>query len=162
LSVNALADFLAGIDMFDREHKGWKAQRILLDREIYPKLGVPPDFTLDEGHLTGQFLPPPQITLTPQGEALRDAQIILGGGHRPFASEGFAAAYKLILEPTRALYALVPAGAVAAGSNVTTKYEIGPGFGVTAAQLNAAVRRIHADPAERAVFTFTGKLRAPS
>jgi hypothetical protein len=94
--VNALADYLAGVDAFAREHKGWKAQRTLLDREIYPKLGAPPDYVFDESALTGQVLPPPQIALTPQGEASRNAQIVLGGGRRPFAYEGFAAAYKLV------------------------------------------------------------------
>lgn len=91
---------------------------------------------------------------------MRNAQIILGGGHRPFAYEGFAAAYKLVFEPTRALYALWPS-AVAAGTNTATKYEIDPGFVVTAAALNPGVRRIQADAAERARFTFTGELRAP-
>ncbi len=161
MSVNALADYLAGIDMFDREHQGWKAQRVLLDRQIYPKLGEPPDFTFDESALTGEFQPAPQITLTPRGEALRAAQIMLGGGPRPFAREGFAAAYKLILEPARALYAFQPSGAVAAGTNIAANYQIGPGFVVTAAELNSGVRRIPADAGERARFTFTGKLRAP-
>jgi pimeloyl-ACP methyl ester carboxylesterase len=70
LSINALADYLAGVDMYAREHKGWKAQRALLDREVYPKLGAPPDYVFDENALTGQVLPPPQIVLTPRGEAL--------------------------------------------------------------------------------------------
>jgi hypothetical protein len=160
LSVNALADYLAGVDMYASAHKGWKAQRALLDREIYPKLGAPPDYVFDESALTGQVSPPPQMALTPRGEALRNAEILLGGGHRPFAYEGFAAAYKLLFEPTRALYAFEQS-AVTAGTNVSAKYEIDPGFVVSAAELRTGVRRIQADAAERALFTFTGKLRAP-
>ena len=160
LSVNALADYLAGVDMYANAHKGWKAQRALLDREIYPKLGAPPDYVFDESTLTGQVLAPPQIALTPRGEALRNAEILLGGGHRPFAHEGFAAAYKLLFEPTRALYAFEQS-AVTAGTNVSAQYEIDPGFVVTAGELKTGVRRIQADAAERALFTFTGKLRAP-
>jgi pimeloyl-ACP methyl ester carboxylesterase len=160
LSVNVLADYLAGADMYDREHKGWKAQRALLDREIYPKLGAPPDYVFDENALSGQVLPPPQIRLTTRGEAFRNAEILLSGGHRPFAYEGFAAAYKLIFEPTRAPYAFGQS-VVNAGTNVLTKYDVDQGFAVTAAELNSGVRRISADSRERALFTFTGKLWVP-
>ena len=160
-SVNLLADYLAGVDMLAPANKGWKGQRNLLDRYVYPKLGAPPDFTFDESRLFGEFLSAPQIALRKQGEALRNSEILLSGGHRPFAYEGFAAAYKLIFETTRALYALQPKGAVAAGTNLGQNYEIEPGFAVNPAQLNAGVRRVEADPAERALFTFTGKLRAP-
>jgi len=49
----------------------------------------------------------------------------------------------------------------AAGTNIATNYQIGPGFAATDAELNSEVRRIAADVNERARFTFTGKLRAP-
>jgi pimeloyl-ACP methyl ester carboxylesterase len=161
VSLNALADALAGVDLFAVENKGLKVQMNLLRDKVYPALGEPPDYTFDENGLNGSPLPPPIMTLTPQGRIFRDAQINLGGGPRPFAKEGFAAAYKLIFEPARVLYGLLPGGAVAAGTNVDTQYRIDPATGANSAEINASVRRVAADPAQRARFVLSGRLQAP-
>jgi pimeloyl-ACP methyl ester carboxylesterase len=161
LSLNTAADHLAGIDMFDREHKGLKAQLGLLNQFVYPALGKRPSFTFDENRLTGQFEPPPEIHLTAKGEAFRNIAIHLSGGKRPFAEEGFAAAYGLSLESVRALYGLLPWGPVKAGSNASTVYQIDSGFGFSSEALNAEIPRITSAPAVRSQFTFTGELTRP-
>jgi hypothetical protein len=155
------ADHLSGIDMFDREHKGLKAQLSLLNRFVYPALGKKPAFTFDETRLTGQFEPPPEIHLTAKGEAFRNMAINLSGGKRPFAEEGFAAAYGQSLESVRALYGLLPWGPVKAGSNAATVYQIDSGFGFSSEGLNAGIPRMTSDPAVRSEFAFTGKLTHP-
>ena len=161
VSLNALADALAGVDLFAVENKGLKAQMGLLRDQVYPALGDPPDYVFDENGLSGRPLPPPAMTLTPKGRIFRDAQINLGGGPRPFAEEGFAAAYKLIFEPARMLYGLLPGGAVAAGTNADTQYRVDPATGANSEQINASVRRIAADPGQRARFILSGRLQAP-
>lgn len=145
MSVNALADYLAGIDMFDREHQGWKAQGVLLDRQVYPKLGEPPAFTFDESTLTGQSSLHRKLCCAARQSAACCAN---HARRRPatICQRRIRRAYKLILEPARALYALQPFGAVAAGTNIATDYQIGPRFVVTAAELNSGVRRILRTP----------------
>ena len=158
--ANLLADHLAGADMFAPENKGLQAQLALIKSTIYPALGEPPAYVFDENALSGKVDPAPQMTLTPKGEAYRDALIHLGGGHRPFAQEGFGAAYSLNLQAARAIYALIP-NLVAVGTNAGTRYQIDNGFVVDAAALNAGVRRVEADLAMRAKYAFTGNLKVP-
>lgn len=160
VAANALADELAGTNMFAPENRGLSAQLALLNDKVYPALGPAPNFQYDVDDLYGSNVPAPQINLTPKGLAFRDSTIYLGGGPRPFAQEGFAGAYELILYASRAMYALVP-GLLSVGTNVNTRYQIDPGLGESAEQLNADVKRIAADPTERAKYTFTGKIKAP-
>ena len=160
LAANTLADYIAGTDMFAPQNKGLQAQTALLDDKIYPTFGSTPTFQYSEDELFGGNDPAPPLTLTEQGKAFRDGDIYLGGGHRPFAEEGFAGSYEFLLYAPRAIYALVPS-LVAVGTNQNTQYQIDPGFGYTAEELNANIRRVAADPVERAKYAFTGNLRVP-
>lgn len=160
LAMNALADYFAGTDMFAPQNKGYQAQLALLHNKVNPALGPPPNFQYSEENLLGSNDPAPVANLTDKGKAFRNASIYLGGGPRPFAQEGFAAGYELGLEASRAIYALVP-GLLAVGTNKDFIYQIDPEFGYTSEQLNEGVRRIEADPTQRAKYEFTGNLKVP-
>ncbi len=160
VAVNTLADYLAGTDMFASDNKGLKKQLELVQSGIYTALGSPPDYEFDETALVGANDPAPQVNLTEKGKAFRNSMIYLGGGPRPFAQEGFAAAYEISLAASRAIYAIFP-NLLAVGTNNDFTYRVDPEFGATPEQLNAGVRRITADPAQRAKYAFTGNLKVP-
>jgi dienelactone hydrolase len=160
IAVNTLADYFAGTDMFAPQNRSLQAQLALVDNALYPALGEPPDYDYDENNLMGATEPSPEIALTPNGDAFRNSAIWLGGGPRPFAVEGFAPSYAIVLLAPRAIYALFPSLA-SVGTNQHTVYNIEPGLGYTPQQLNDGVRRIAADPAERARYAFTGNLQDP-
>jgi hypothetical protein len=160
VAANTLADYFAGTDMFTPENKGLQKELALLNDRVYTALGKPPDYEYDYDDLNGATLPAPAIDLTDKGKAFRDSTMYLGGGPRPFAQEGFAVSYDLVLLASRAIYAIYP-GLLAVGTNSQTQYEIDPDMGYTAAEINTSVRRIMADPVERAKYTFTGNLRIP-
>jgi hypothetical protein len=161
VAANAAADYFAGTNMFAPENRGLRAQIALLDEQIYPALGPLPEFEFDENSLTGIETPAPEVDLTPAGEVYRSVQIMLSGGPRPFAVEGFAGAYAATLLAPRLLYGLLPGGVVTAGSNQDTIYELDPSFRVDVATVNAEVYRLAADPEERAKYSFTGNLQDP-
>lgn len=160
VAVNTLADYLAGTDMFAPANRGLQKELALLNDSVYPALGAPPDYEYDIDDLHGGNDPAPGVNLTAKGEVFREVMINLGGGPRPFAQEGFAVGYSFALLASRAIYAIYP-GLLAVGTNDAAQYTIDPGAGYTAEQLNEGVRRIAADPAERAKYAFTGNLKAP-
>lgn len=91
---------------------------------------------------------------------------MLTGGPRPFFLEGFAEQYVanfafLLVDPT--LESLL----VRAATNESVVYDIEPGLGLTAEQLNGRVVRQQADPAARDSTTYpdkvptTGNITAP-
>ncbi len=160
IAANTLADYFAGTDLFAPENKGLQAQLALVKTKLYPALGAPPDFHFDENAIFGNNDPAPQVTLTPKGKAFRNALIYVGGGHRPFAEEGFGGAYALTVLAPRAIYGLLP-GLLAVGTTTDMQYQIDAGFGVDATALNAGVPRIPADPVMRAKYAFTGHIKVP-
>src|SRR4029079_11835973 len=103
---------------------------------------------------------------TAKGAQFESAVRELTGGARPFFEEGFGDHIPqnfalLLTDPDRHG---VP---VSAGTNVSVVYDIDPGLGVTADQLNSGVRRLPANPDSRdatrhpdAVPT-TGKISKP-
>ena len=90
---------------------------------------------------------------TPDAPTARGKQFLsivreLTGGARPFFIEGMRERYTLnfgllLIDPARKS---LPA---AAATNAGAVYAIAPGLGVTSAEVNAAVRRLAADPAAR-------------
>lgn len=104
---------------------------------------------------------------TDAGRQFEDVIKLLTGGPRPWRHEGFvdrrAANFDLAVtdDPKH------PSLAQRAGTNAATVYQIDPGLGVTAEQLNAGVIRVPADPSTRNAQTHpdfaprTGNLRAP-
>lgn len=160
LAVNALADELAGTNMFAPENKSLQAQQALMKNGVYTALGQPPAEMMSLSGLFGQVTPAPEIDWTAKGQAFRNSAIYLGGGPRPFAQEGFNAAYQIVVEVPRLVYAIEPA-LLRVGSNEDFTYQIDSGFAVDASALNADVRRVSSDPAARARYAFTGKLQDP-
>ncbi|MGK2966095.1 MAG: alpha/beta hydrolase family protein [Tepidiformaceae bacterium] len=78
------------------------------------------------------------------GLAFRNAVMHLGGGPRPFFEEGYLRQYTsnfalLLVDPAR------EQAIAAASTNVGTEYAIDEGFGITSAELDAAIRRIEPD-----------------
>lgn len=161
LAANLAADYFARTNLLALENRGIQAQLALVNNTLFPALGAPPDFEFDENNLSGNEEPGPAMDLTPAGKAYRDVQIMLSGGHRPFAQDGFGSAYTLVILAARAIYGLQPNGLISAATNQDIVYEIDPSLGVDGAALNAEVQRIAADPEERAKYTFTGNLQDP-
>lgn len=123
----ALAEFTSGVKIPIGE--GSKDVGSILLQQLPKALGSP-DAPTDRGR---QFL-----------SAVR----MLTGGPRPFFFEGFKDQYVLnfglvLLDPDRKLTSS------AASTNAEVNYTIEDGLGLTAAQLNAGVRRLAADPAAR-------------
>jgi alpha-beta hydrolase superfamily lysophospholipase len=106
---------------------------------------------------------------TDAGRQLASIEILLSGGPRPFAMEGLAP--RFIANATTAAPALAGEQDIVferALTNVDTTYAIDPGLGLSAADLNARVRRKAADPAirnangpYREVLPFSGKIQRP-
>jgi pimeloyl-ACP methyl ester carboxylesterase len=123
--------------------------------------GVPiseASITTDMAKLETIFGKPPDYT--PKGRQLASIQIEMTGGPRPFAMEGLA---RRFLENVRVGVVTSPAELIRASTNLHTKYLIGSGLGLTAAELDTRVRRI---PGEGAVpyaelTAFDGKLTRP-
>ena len=94
---------------------------------------------------------------TEKGKQFISAIRLLTGGARPFFFEGFQAQYVanfayLLVDPMRKL----PVTRAATNSDLV--YAIGPGLGLTSAQLNAGVRRLAADPAYRNATTYPDRV----
>lgn len=108
----------------------------------------------------------PPDSLTDKGQAFADVILRLTGGPRPFFREGFRANYNFnfaIL--VNAVGVAGPATSVA--QNLTTRYSIGPGFGVTEDELNRSVTRlkpaaVYTDAALYPEFApMSGKIQRP-
>ncbi|MDZ7727144.1 MAG: hypothetical protein U5Q44_02530 [Dehalococcoidia bacterium] len=102
------------------------------------------DFLLNEmAPVLGAFGEP-----TPEGEQFLSAIRMLTGGPRPFFEEGFEDQYVtnfgfLLFDPE--LESLL----VRAATNVGVEYDIEPGLGVTAEEINEGIVRQEADPEAR-------------
>lgn len=148
LSYAALAGYFSGVDFFAPEVKGPADVVALLNQKVYPALGASAD------------------QLTDAGKRFRSAVIHLGGGHRPFAEEGFAAAYRSNFDLATIVITETSFRGTALG-NTDEKYHVDPGLGVDDAVLNQGVKRIAPDPSARNVDThyeftrFKGNLKAP-
>jgi pimeloyl-ACP methyl ester carboxylesterase len=104
--------------------------------------------------------------LTPAGRAFADTIMHLSGGPRPYFFEGFAANYNfnfVIL-----VNAVATAGpSNAAADNVSTRYVIGEGHGVTSDELNREVPRVAANSLYRDASQYpefadpTGAIEVP-
>jgi pimeloyl-ACP methyl ester carboxylesterase len=86
--------------------------------------------------------------LTPAGEQFLSIMREFTGGPRPFFEEGFAAQFGfnfglLLLDPDR------QTAPVAAATNSDAVYQVEDGLGITAAEVNARIRRLPADPTAR-------------
>jgi alpha-beta hydrolase superfamily lysophospholipase len=103
---------------------------------------------------------------TERGRQFASVMNLLTGGPRPFFVEGFREQYivnfgLVMIDPERKL--LVNRAA----TNADTVYEIGEGLGMTAAELNAGVRRYASDAAARNAETHpdavptTGRISVP-
>jgi pimeloyl-ACP methyl ester carboxylesterase len=109
-------------------------------------------------------------SLTQKGIQFASVTINISGGPRPFAMEGLAVPFAT----ASTSYQFNMSGAVLAGSttvgnltrgNAGFKYSIDPGLGLTAAELDANVRRIAPSEVLRQVFAETrplsGKIERP-
>jgi pimeloyl-ACP methyl ester carboxylesterase len=148
LSYAALAGYFSGADFFAPEVKGPADVISLLNQKVYPALGTSAD------------------KLTDAGKRFRSAVINLGGGHRPFAEEGFAAAYRSNFDLAAIVITDTSFRGTALG-NTDEKYHVDSELGVDDATLNAGVRRVAADPSARNFDThyeftrFKGNLKVP-
>jgi dienelactone hydrolase len=132
LSWGVLAGYFSGVDM-SRYATDPAAFSDAIATSVLPALG-------------------PADALTPEGQAFADVIERFTGGPRPFFDEGFATSYGInfgIL--SNAVASAGPANAAA--QNIDTAYDIGEGFGVSAAELNRQVPRISANPAVRSDLT---------
>lgn len=102
-------------------------------------------------------------SLTQKGIQLASVQIQISGGPRPFAMEGLAAPFATASNSFQFnMSGTVLAGNTTVGSltrgNAGWKYSIAPGLGLTAAELDANVRRISPNPSLWQVFPETRPL----
>ncbi|WP_144409825.1 alpha/beta hydrolase family protein [Cupriavidus basilensis] len=148
LSYTVLAGYFSGVDFFAQEVHGPADVVALLNQKVYPALGASAD------------------KLTDAGKRFRSAVINLGGGHRPFAEEGFAAAYRSNFDLAVIVITDTTFRGAALG-NIGEKYHVDPELGVDDAALNRSVKRIAPDPSARNADThyeftrFKGNLKVP-
>jgi hypothetical protein len=141
-AVSAAAEVITGIQ-FSRESLQQDAAR------MGEMLGKPPDYT-------------------DKGRALASVEIELSGGPRPFAMEGLTSRFLANASTSHTALVGIESPGNKALTNTHVKYSIEPGLGVTAAELNARVRRKAADPQVRnpngpyeEVVPFDGKIERP-
>jgi pimeloyl-ACP methyl ester carboxylesterase len=102
-------------------------------------------------------------SLTQKGIQLASVQIQISGGPRPFAMEGLALPFATASNSFQFnMSGAVLAGSTTVGSltrgNAGWKYSIAPGLGLTAADLDAGVRRVSPNPALWEAFPETRPL----
>lgn len=104
--------------------------------------------------------------LTPAGRQLASVEIGLTGGPRPFAVEGLASRFLQNISGGALAGAVAPSSR--ASTNAHTRYALNEALGLSAAHLNAAVRRKLADPALRSpdgpfeeLVPFDGRVERP-
>lgn len=128
LSWGALSSYFTGADLYTVTTDAGAFGRTLTDH-VVPELGP-----LDEPTLAGR--------------RFTDVIQRMTGGPRPFFREGLAANYGLnFVILVNAVAAAGPANA--ASQNATTSYDIDPALGMTAAELNAKIGRVMANPVFR-------------
>lgn len=105
---------------------------------------------------------------TEKGRQLASVQIMISGGPRPFAAEGLASRFTGNITSGAAALAGGRSPANRAVATTHIKYAVDEALGLTAASLNARVRRKAADPEIRnpngpheEVVPFDGKIRRP-
>jgi pimeloyl-ACP methyl ester carboxylesterase len=133
-AFRSAAELISGIDLND-------ASLVADMARLQEVLGRPPEYTA-------------------KGRQLASVQIEMTGGPRPFAVEGLS---RRFLENVRVGVVSSPVEVARSATNVNTKYLIGPGFGLTADELDRRVRRIAgsgAGPYEE-LKAFDGKLAKP-
>ena len=146
LSWGILAAHFSGTDLYSLTRDPAAFAEALRD-DVVPALGTPRE-------------------PTEAGRRFLSAGEQLSGGPRPFFAEGVDAQYVLNFAVLAGAVA-APGAANAAAQNADTVYAIDPALGVSADELNAAVRRVSADPAYRDTAALpefapmTGRLQAP-
>ncbi|MDQ6671962.1 MAG: S9 family peptidase [Chloroflexota bacterium] len=146
-AYTAAADYLSGVGLLDAPDPA--AFGALVEQQWLPAMGTPGAYT-------------------PRGERFDSVVKYLTGGDLPFREQGLAQFYTRDLSPFGDP-ASAPSGSPAsrALSTRAVTFEIDPGLGVSAAQLNADVRRFDPAPGARSlsedpVFAdFTGQISVP-
>jgi hypothetical protein len=146
LSWGVLAGYFTDTDLSGATGDAGALGVLFKDR-VVPALGAPDD-------------------LTPTGRAFADTIMHLTGGPRPFFLEGFAANYNFnFVILVNAVGAAGPSNAAA--DNVSTRYAIGEGHGITSEELNREVPRVAANSLYRDASLYpefadlSGAIRTP-